>query len=139
MLILELNIYQKTNKNIIRNKKFTTNICRIQAYDSVMCGHFCNGIIDFMLKGKSLLDYINLYSPNDYGKNDKIILKLFKLLSRLKNYIVLFVVSVENWKHLRYLLVLSIICSECYNEEERIFKEKELIEMLNILGLIENI
>ena len=136
---MELNIYQKTNKNIIRNKKFTTNICRIQAYDSVMCGHSCNGIIDFMLKGKSLLDYINLYSPNDYGKNDKIILKLFKLLSRLKNYIVLFVVSVENWKHLRYLLVLSIICSECNNEEERIFKEKELIEMLNILGLIENI
>ena len=76
----------KTNKNIIRNKKFTTNICRIQAYDLVMSGHFCIGIIDFMLKGKNLLDYINLYSPNDYGKNDEIILKLFKLLSRLKNY-----------------------------------------------------
>ena len=28
-----------------------------------------------MLKGKSLLDYTNLFSPKDYEKNDKIILK----------------------------------------------------------------
>ena len=40
-----------------------------------MCGYFCIGFIDFMLKGKSLLDYTNLFSPNDYEKNDKIILK----------------------------------------------------------------
>ena len=50
------------------------NIYRIQAYDSIMCGYFCIGFIDFMLKGKSLLDYTNLFSPNDYEKNDKIIL-----------------------------------------------------------------
>ena len=31
-----------------------------------MCGHFCIGFIDFMLDGKSLLDYIKLFSPNDY-------------------------------------------------------------------------
>ena len=30
-----------------------------------------------MLKGKSLLDYKNLFSPNKYEKNDKIILKYF--------------------------------------------------------------
>ena len=36
------------------------------------------GFIDFMLKGKSLRDYTNLYSPNDYEKNDKIILKYFQ-------------------------------------------------------------
>ena len=37
----------------------------IQAYDSRMCGYFCIGFIDFMVKGKSLLDYTNLFSPND--------------------------------------------------------------------------
>ena len=35
-------------------------------------------------------------------------------------------------------LILSIICSECKNEEEKIFN-KELIEILKIIGLIENI
>ena len=38
-----------------------------------MCRYFCIGFIDFMLKGKSLLDYTNLFSPNDYKKNDNII------------------------------------------------------------------
>ena len=43
-----------------------------------MCGYFCIGLIDFMLKGKSLLEYTNLFSPlNDYETNDKIILKYF--------------------------------------------------------------
>ena len=54
------------------------NIYRIQAYDSVMCRYFCIGYIDFMLKGKSLLEYSNLFSPNDYEKNDKIKLKYFQ-------------------------------------------------------------
>ena len=43
----------------------------------MMCGYFCTGFIDFMLKGKSLLEYTNLFSPNNYEKNDKIILKCF--------------------------------------------------------------
>ena len=42
-----------------------------------MCGYFCIGFIDLMLKGKSLLYYPNLFSPNDYEKNDKITLKYF--------------------------------------------------------------
>ena len=42
-----------------------------------MCGYFCIGFIDFMLKGKSLLEYINLLSSNEYKKNDKIIKKFF--------------------------------------------------------------
>ena len=42
-----------------------------------MFGYFCNGFIHFMLKGKSLLNYTNLFSPNGYEKNDKIILKYF--------------------------------------------------------------
>ena len=36
-------------------------------------------------------------------------------------------------------LILSIICSKCKNEDEKIFKEEESIEILKILGLIENI
>ena len=43
-----------------------------------MCGYFCTGFIDFMLKGKSLLDFTNLFSPNDYEKNYEIILKHFQ-------------------------------------------------------------
>ena len=42
-----------------------------------MCVYFCTGFTDFMLKGKSLLGCINLFCPNDYGKNDKTILKYF--------------------------------------------------------------
>ena len=39
-----------------------------------MCGYFCIKFIDFMLKGKILLDYTNLVSPNEYEKNGKVIL-----------------------------------------------------------------
>ena len=39
-----------------------------------MCRDFCIRFIDFMLKGKSLLEYTNLFSPNEYKKTDKIIL-----------------------------------------------------------------
>ena len=39
-----------------------------------MCGYYCTGFIDFIIKGKSLLEYTNLFSPDDYEKNDKIIL-----------------------------------------------------------------
>ena len=49
----------------------------MQAYDSIMCGYFCTISIDFMLKGKNLLDYTNSFSPEKYEKNDKIILKYF--------------------------------------------------------------
>ena len=43
----------------------------------MMCECFCIGFIDFMLKDRSLLGYTNLFCPNDYEKNDKIILKYF--------------------------------------------------------------
>ena len=36
-------------------------------------------------------------------------------------------------------LVLSIICSKCKSENEKIFKEEESSEILKILGLSENI
>ena len=50
----------------------------MQAYDSIMCGYFCTGFIDFMLAGKKLTDYTNLFSPHDFKKNGSIILSYFK-------------------------------------------------------------
>ena len=49
----------KEIRKFVGKKNITTNIYRIQAYDSIMCGHFCIRFIDFMLKGKSLLEYTN--------------------------------------------------------------------------------
>ena len=69
--------FPKEIEKLIGNKN-VTNIYRIQVYDSIVCGYFCIGFIDFMLKDKSLLEYTNLFSPNDYEKNDKIILKYFQ-------------------------------------------------------------
>ena len=62
-----------------RRKKIITNIYRIQAYDSIMRGYFCIGFINFMFNGKSLTDYTNLFSPNDFNKNDDIIRNYFGL------------------------------------------------------------
>ena len=55
----------------------TTNIFRIQANDSIMCGYFCIGFIDFMLSGKTLTEFTNPFSPNNFQKNDDIILNYF--------------------------------------------------------------
>ena len=60
-----------------QNKNIETNIFRIQAYDSIMCGYFCTGFIDFMLAGKTLTEYTNLSSPNNFKKNGSIILHYF--------------------------------------------------------------
>ena len=49
-----------------RRNNIITNIYRIQAYDSIMCGYFCIGFIKFMFNGNSLTDYTNLFSPNDF-------------------------------------------------------------------------
>ena len=55
----EVEYITKEIRKFIGKKNITTNIYRIQAYDSIMCGHFCIRFIDFMLKGKSLLEYTN--------------------------------------------------------------------------------
>ena len=62
----------------IGNKNIKANIFRLQAYDSIMCGYFCIEFINYMFKGKRLIDFTNLFSPNDFKKNDKIIKRLFK-------------------------------------------------------------
>ena len=57
----------------------------------------------------------------------------------------LFVASIENLNILRYhtfskkTLLVPIICSKCKNEDEKVFKEEEPIEILKILGIVGNI
>ena len=68
----------KEIKRIIGNNDIKTNIFRIQAYNSIMCGYFCILFLEFMFKVKSLNDFTNLFSPNDFEKNDKIVLNYFK-------------------------------------------------------------
>ena len=55
-----------------------------------MCGYFCIGLIDYMIKGKSVIDYTNLFSPNNFKKNDDIILNYF-----LKNFKMVEIKSIE--------------------------------------------
>ena len=58
----------KEVKKYIGNRNRTSNIYRIQNYDSIMCGYFCIVFIDYMFKGKSLTDYTILFSPNIFKK-----------------------------------------------------------------------
>ena len=53
----------KEIKRFIRHKNTKTNIFRIQADNSIMCGYFCIGFIDFLLAGRSLIDFASLFSP----------------------------------------------------------------------------
>ena len=95
-----------------------------------MCGYLCIGSIDFMLKGKSLLEYTNLFSLNEYKGNNKIILKYFQQnLNKLK-CIAMFAINIENLKKLKSYIFkkaasLSIVYSKCSHEYEKIFKEEE--------------
>ena len=68
----------KEIKKFIDSKNVISNICRIQAYDSILCGYFCTAFINFMFKDKSLTDYKNIFSPNNFKKNDDINLSYFK-------------------------------------------------------------
>ena len=43
-----------------------------------MCEYFYVEFIDVMIRDKSFIDYTNLFSPNKYEKNDKIIPEFFK-------------------------------------------------------------
>ena len=69
----------KETKKFIKGSSITTNIFRIQAYDSLICEYFCIGFIDFMLKSKILTDFTNLFSPNNLKKNDDISLNYLKM------------------------------------------------------------
>ena len=71
-------LIRKEIRKVIGNKNVRTNIYKIQSHDSIMCKYFCIEFIDFMLKGKSLLEYTNSFSSNDYEKNNKRIPNYFQ-------------------------------------------------------------
>ena len=85
-----------------------------------------------MLEGKSLLDYTNFFSPNDYEKNDKIISNIFSITKKMKKLYCVIYGKYRKFEKpkisclLEKTLVLSIICSKCKNEDEILFKEEEL-------------
>ena len=87
----------KEIKKFIANKNIITNIYRIQAYDSVMCGHFCIGFIDFILKGKSLLEYTNLFYFKFYfiWKEWQNNIKIFSIKSNKVKCILMFVIKLK--------------------------------------------
>ena len=70
--------FPKETEKFIDHKNIITNIYKTQAYDSIIWRYIFIGLIDFILKGKSLLEYANLFSPNKYERNCKIILKYFQ-------------------------------------------------------------
>ena len=76
--VLVLNIIPEEIKEFIGNKNIKSDIFRAQANYSIMCGYFFIGFIDFMLAGKTLVDFTEKFSPYDFEKNDRIILSYFK-------------------------------------------------------------
>ena len=52
-------------KEFVRNKNIIANMFRVQANNSIMCGYFCIGFVDFMLAGKKLTDFTSMFSPYD--------------------------------------------------------------------------
>ena len=62
----------------VGNKNIKANIFRVQSNNSIMCGYFCIGFIEFMLADKTLVDFTSKFSPYDFEKNDSIVLSYFK-------------------------------------------------------------
>ena len=77
LIVLVLNIFLKKFKKLLKNcLEIKIQIFRLQEDNSIMCCYFCIGFIDFMLArfidfmlaGKKLTDYTNLFSPYDLKK-----------------------------------------------------------------------
>ena len=67
----------KEIKKFIGHKNIKTNIYRIQVYDLIVCRLCWFGFIDFMFKGKSLTNFINLFSPNNFKNDHNVIFNYF--------------------------------------------------------------
>ena len=57
--------------NKIEINQLVTNIFRIQDNESIMTGFYFIALTEYILAGKNLLDYTNLFSLNDYKKSEK--------------------------------------------------------------------
>ena len=109
--------------NKFTNNDIKSSIFRIQAYDSIMCGYFCIEFINYTLKGKTLLNYTNIFSPYDFKKNDQIIKRIFKM----NNIIELTVVN-------KYRLDEINKKRDYFNNE--IKERKDIIKKLNKFSLL---
>ena len=79
LILLELNTFCKKILSKIKDlKSIIHNILRTQDNDSIMYGFCSNALIAYIFAGKVLLHFTKLFSPNDYKRNDKIILKCVK-------------------------------------------------------------
>ena len=85
-----------------------------------MCRYFCIAFIDFMFKGKSLTDYTNLFSPNNFKRSDDTILKYFMNNST----------STSNGK----MMILSK-CAICGSKKSKFIKKQEAKGILSSLGI----
>ena len=45
----------------------------MQANNSIICGYFCIGFIDFMFADITLIVYTSLFSSDHFEKNDNVI------------------------------------------------------------------
>ena len=66
LILLEFKIFLKNYKTKSRIYQL------LREYLVIMCRFYCTAFIEYMLAGKTLLDYTNLLSPNGYKKNDNI-------------------------------------------------------------------
>ena len=78
LIVLGIEHIPKEINKSINSNNIESSIFRIQAYDSIMCGYFCIEFINYILKSKTLLDYTNLFSPNDFKNNDQVIKRISK-------------------------------------------------------------
>ena len=82
--VIYLDEYPYIGTHLIALYAFSNNVTHFdsfgveQAYNSVIYGYFCIGFINFMLKCKSLTGFTDLFSTNDFKKNNDIILNYFK-------------------------------------------------------------
>ena len=68
--------------NKINKKSITYNAFRTQSDDFIMCWFYCNVFIEYMIAGKTLLQYTHLFSPDDYQNNNRIAYKICTSLHR---------------------------------------------------------
>ena len=79
------------------------NIFRIKSDDSIVCRFYCIAFIEYMIEGKTLLDYTNLFSLYSYKKNEKIIYRYFKYKYGKENVSLDFILK-NNWWDMKLCL-----------------------------------
>ena len=95
-----------------------------------MCGYYCIEFINYMLNGKTLLDYTNLFSPNDFKKNDQVIKRIFKKMNNLE------LTDINNYR-LNEINKVKDYFNDEINERKNIIKKlNKYIVTLNCLDKI---